>query len=100
MVLFYPSSLIVCVHLVCFELHLYSFWIQNSYVVAFRIRGLLWEDKPESSWNCAADDEFQTLVCLSGVIYEPDMDVTYLRLESCGSNGFGLEDLLRRLNEG
>ena len=69
-------------------------------LATFRMRGLLREDQPESSWNSAADDEFQTLECLSGVIYEPDMDVSSLRSESCGSTtGFCLEDLLRRLDE-
>ena len=68
-------------------------------LATFRMRGLLREDKPENSWNAAADDEFQTLESLSGVIYEADMDDSSLHSESCGSNGFCIEDLLRRLNE-
>lgn len=68
-------------------------------VATFRMRALFREDNRNRSWNSAEDDEFQTLECLSGVIYEGDMDENSLRSESSGSTGFCLDDLLRRLNE-
>ena len=67
---------------------------QSFLCITSRMRALLREDNPEISWNAAVDDEFQSLECLSGVIYEPDVENTSLRSESCGSNEFSLEDIL------
>ena len=57
-------------------------------LATFRMRGLLREDKPETSWNAAADDEFQTLESLSGVIYKTDVDDISLHSEqTCPASG-------------
>lgn len=64
-----------------------------------RMRPLLRDDNPHRSRNSAVDDEFHTVECLSGVIYEVELDDASLGLESSGSTAFCLNDVLTQLNE-
>ena len=46
-----------------------------------KMRGLLRENEPDIHWDASADDEFQRLEGMTGVIYENEVEQSTLKFE-------------------